>query len=67
MAYVPAFSNVCSVTVIDYRAQKTIAGKTFVNARRPDKIYVTDYQNEYILDAPVKDVEKYLSGLAKGQ
>jgi hypothetical protein len=65
MAYVPAYSNTCNVSVIDYRESKTIAQKVFVNAKKPAKIYVRDDQNEYILDPPTEDVEKFLSALAK--
>jgi hypothetical protein len=65
MAYVPAYSNICNISVIDYRASKTIAQKTFVNGKKPAKIYVRDDEHEYILDPPTEDVEKYLSGLVK--
>lgn len=65
MAYVPAFSNICNVSVIDYRASKTIAQKTFVNGKKPVKIHVKDNENEYILDPPTEDVEKYLSSLVR--
>lgn len=65
MAYVPAYSNICNVSVIDYRAMKTIAQKTFVNGKKPVTIHVSDDENEFILDPPMEDVEKYLNGLAK--
>lgn len=65
MAYVLAYSNICNVTIIDYRASKTFAQKSFVNQKKPKTINVLDTENEYILDPPMEDVEKYLSGLSK--
>lgn len=65
MAYVPAYSNVCNVAVIDYRAAKTIAKKSFVNGKRPEKIYVSDSEIEYVLAPPLEEVKKYVSGLPK--
>jgi hypothetical protein len=64
-AYVPAYSNLCTVSIIDYTESKTIAQKTFVNAKRPKKIYVRDDEYEYLLDPPTADIQKYVSGLAK--
>ena len=65
MAYVPAYSNICNVSIIDYRASKTFAQKSFVNQKKPKTINVLDTENEYILDAPMEEVEKYLSNLTK--
>ncbi len=65
MAYVPAYSNICNVSIIDYRALKTIAQKSFVNGKRPKTINVTSAENEYILSPPLEEVEKYLTGLSK--
>lgn len=65
MAYIQAYSNICNVSIIDYRASKTFAQKSFVNQKKPKTINVLDGENEYILDAPMEDVEKYLSNLTK--
>ena len=65
MAYIQAYSNICNVSIIDYRASKTFAQKSFVNQKKPKTINVLDGENEFILDAPMEEVEKYLSGLSK--
>jgi len=65
MAYVPAYSNVCNVSIIDYRGLKTTAQKSFVNGKKPKTINVTSTENEYILEPPMEEVETYLAGLSK--
>ena len=62
-AYYVAYSNICYVSIIDYKNSKTIANKTFVNANHPKTIPDTGY--DFINEPPTADVEKYLSGLAK--
>ena len=63
MAYYSAYSNICYVSIIDYKGSKTIGNKTFVNANHPKTIPDTGY--DFINDPPTADVKKYLSGLTK--
>lgn len=46
-------------------ASKIFAQKSFVNGKKLKTINVLDSENEYILSAPIEEVEKYLSGLTK--
>ena len=60
-----AYSKVCKVSVIDYRSSKIIAQKTFENRKMEKTVPVTEYTDEYVLLYPYKDIQKYVSGLAK--
>ncbi len=63
MAYYSAYSSVCVVSIIDYKAKQTITKKTFVNAKRPKTIPDTGY--DFINESPTEEIEKYLTELAK--
>jgi hypothetical protein len=63
MAYYVAYSNVCTVAVIDYKASVTLARKTFVNAKPPKTIPDNGY--DFINDPPTEEIQKYLKGLAR--
>jgi hypothetical protein len=60
-----AYSRVCKVSIIDYRSSKIIAQKTFENRKMEKTVPVSEYTYEYVLLYPYKDIQKYVSGLAK--
>lgn len=62
---IPAYSNVCKVSIIDYRSLKTIAQKTFENRKMEKTVSVTEYTSEYVPLYPYEDIRKYVGGLAK--
>lgn len=63
MAYYVAYSNICNVSIIDYKAAKTIGQKVFVNGKAPKTIPANGM--DFILAPPTEEVEKYLNALPK--
>jgi GYF domain 2 len=62
MSYTSAYANVCTATIIDYKAATIITKKTFINAKRP--VTIPD-RGDYINEAPTAEIEKYLKGLPR--
>lgn len=59
---IPAFSNVCKATIIDYKNSAIVAQKTFTNKTPPTKIETSSSTSEFVLSKP-DEFEEFLSGL----
>lgn len=59
---IPAFANVCKVTVIDYKTPAIITQKTFTNSTPPKAIKTSKGTSEYVLRPP-DEMDEYISSL----
>jgi hypothetical protein len=62
---VPAYSNSCKVSVINYRDSKIIAQKTFVNRKLEQSVTLSPTATEYVLLYPYDEIQKYVKSLPK--
>jgi len=62
---IPAYSNVCKVSIIDYKESKIIAQKSFENSKLQDMTTVYPNTSEDVAAIPYTEIEKYISDLSK--